>query len=170
MKALKKFDVHISSNKVELHPLQYADIQLLRSWRNQDNIRSYYISQKIITFDEQLLWWKNYKSNKNDYMFLIQPKNSNEKIGAVGLYNIYEKEAEFGRFMIGNEQYRGQGMALEACKLILQFGFTQLCLHRIYLKVIIENIKAKRIYQQVGFKHIHTEGNVELHEVLNLSE
>lgn len=166
MNFLNKFNICIAGHKVELHPLQYTDIELLRSWRNKDNIRSYYIYQKLISFEEQLVWWQNYKNNENDYTFLIQPKNSNTKIGAIALYNICEKEAEFGRLMIGNEQYRGQGMALEACKLILQFGFTQLSLERIYLKVLAENIIAKNIYRKAGFKCIHTDGKVELHEAI----
>ena len=162
---LNKFNINITGNEIVLMTLGKSDIEILRTWRNQKNIRNYYIYQEIITSEQQVTWWDEYKYNKNDFMFLIRLIGSNVNIGAIALYNICEQEAEFGRLMIPDEQNRGRGLALKACQLILQFGFEKLGLQRIYLRVLAGNIKAKNVYIHAGFRFTTANGDIDLYEL-----
>lgn|GEM_PF-2777345 len=162
---LNKFDINIADSEIYLAPLKKNDAEILRNWRNQENIRNYYIFKEIITSDQQDLWWADYEKNKNDFMFFIRLNGSNMNIGAIALYNICGQEAEFGRLMIPDVQNRGRRVALKACRLILQFGFERLGLQRIYLRVLTENIKAKNVYHSAGFNFTHANEEVDFYEL-----
>ena len=54
---------------------------------------------------------------------------------------------------IGDEAARGRGIGTEAAKLMIQYGFEELGLHRIYLRALAGNMQAIRSYEKAGFEH-----------------
>ncbi len=52
---------------------------------------------------------------------------------------------------MGEVSSRGQGYGTEAVELLLDFGFRDLNLHRIYLHVFSHNAAAIRVYEKSGF-------------------
>ncbi len=54
--------------------------------------------------------------------------------------------------VIGREHH-GRGYGYEAINLLLDFGFHQMNLNRVYLKVHEDNARAIRLYERVGFAH-----------------
>ena len=60
------------------------------------------------------------------------------------------KKAEFGIF-IGEEEWLGRGIGEEAAKLILDYGFEELGLHKIKLRVLADNKRAIASYRKAGF-------------------
>ncbi|WP_190318210.1 GNAT family N-acetyltransferase [Bacillus wiedmannii] len=80
------------------------DIELIRKWRNQADIRQYFIDNNYIDKNQQKEWLKKYSQKKDDIMFVIEETLEFKKaIGTVALYNIDSKNnsVEFGRLMIG---------------------------------------------------------------------
>jgi len=73
-------------------------------------------------------------------------------IGNVGLHAIdyLDRSAEFG-LLIGEKDAWGEGYGPEAGRLILDHGFRQLGLHRIFLHVYAFNERAQRVYAKLGF-------------------
>lgn len=55
--------------------------------------------------------------------------------------------------MIGDKSAWNQGCGSEATHLMLQHGFENLNLHRIYLRVYQNNPRAIRAYEKVGYIH-----------------
>jgi RimJ/RimL family protein N-acetyltransferase len=55
--------------------------------------------------------------------------------------------------MVGDKTVWNQGYGSEAAKLMLQHGFENLNLHRIYLRVYENNPRAIRSYEKVGYVH-----------------
>ena len=53
--------------------------------------------------------------------------------------------------MIGEKQFWDKGFGTEAMRRMCQYGFEELNLHRIYLRVFEGNDRGKRAYQKVGF-------------------
>jgi RimJ/RimL family protein N-acetyltransferase len=96
-----------------------------------------------------------YKDDRNTNLGIVL-KDSNELIGSTGLHDIsiVHRNAEIG-ILIGNKNCWSKGYGTEALKLMLGYGFDQLNLHRIYLRVFCYNPRAIRVYEKVGFK---TEG------------
>jgi RimJ/RimL family protein N-acetyltransferase len=52
---------------------------------------------------------------------------------------------------MGETNLKGQGVSTEASKLILDYGFYELGLNRIYLFTETTNIPAQRLFEKVGF-------------------
>jgi len=84
--------------------------------------------------------------------FIIWVREERRPIGSVYLRDIdrESKKAEFGIF-IGEEEWLGRGIGEEAAKLILDYGFEELGLHKIKLRVLADNKRAIASYRKAGF-------------------
>jgi ribosomal-protein-alanine N-acetyltransferase len=68
--------------------------------------------------------------------------------GSVGLYRDGPHHAELG-FAVSRERW-GQGYATEAARAILDFGFADLGLRRIYATCRPENVGSSRVLEKIG--------------------
>ena len=66
-------------------------------------------------------------------------------------YDKEQKKAEL-RKLIGNPDYRGKGYGKEATKLWIQYGISNLSLHKIYLNTLQTNVRNIRLNEELGFK------------------
>ena len=75
-----------------------------------------------------------------------------ECIGSCGLFNIDDssRQAELG-ITIGDRDYWGRGYGRESVRLLLDYAFRILNLHRVWLEVHAENERAIRAYKACGF-------------------
>lgn len=73
-------------------------------------------------------------------------------IGHVGLYKVdmRARSAEFG-ILIGNRSSWGKGVGTRVTATVLEWAFTQLNLHRVYLSVLATNTRAIALYERLGF-------------------
>lgn len=144
----------IYGKKINLKNIEIADTDDIVRWRNNDNVRKYFINQTLFTKESHLKWMEDYVSTGKAYQFIILEKESNISIGSVYLRDVdrTHKKAEFGIF-IGEDKYRGSGIGIEATKLILEYGFNELDLNKIFLRVLTNNYKAIKSYLNVGFKY-----------------
>jgi RimJ/RimL family protein N-acetyltransferase len=99
--------------------------------------------------------------NKYTHFFAIILKSNNLHIGNIKLdfHDSKSNLSELG-ILIGNKTYWGKGIARESCKLVLDFGFRELKLRKIFLAVFENNISAIKAYESLGFK---TEGKLIKH-------
>ena len=74
------------------------------------------------------------------------------------------RNAEWGRFMIGDKKYLGKGYGLEALYLSARYAFLHLNLHRLYMKVFAWNKKSRAMHESFGFKE---EGTLRQHVFRN---
>ncbi|MCR9172349.1 MAG: GNAT family N-acetyltransferase [bacterium] len=75
-------------------------------------------------------------------------------VGNIGIHpqqDIYQKNAEIGYFI--GEPYWGQGIASQAVKMIVAYGFEQLRYHRIYAGVFSYNTASKKVLENAGFTY-----------------
>lgn len=140
----------LSGYGITLKQLDFDTIQLVRNWRNQDQIRSQMEFQEVISETEQALWFQKLDKEVNQY-FIIQIAGS--PVGLIHLKNIDLKNriAEAGLF-IGENTYVGTGVSIGASILLLDFAFNQLSLQTIQAKVKNNNTIAKQYNQLLGFK------------------
>lgn len=95
---------------------------------------------------------KNSLESKSDKHFAIA-NDKDEWVGTISLKNIdlTVKSAEYA--IITSSKIHGSGIALNATKELLNYGFNELGLERIYLNVVKDNIRANRFYIKCGFKY-----------------
>ena len=93
--------------------------------------------------------WKAGKA----YHFGIAFRETDEVIGGIGLNNVERKSrgAELGYWL--GQRWWGRGIAAEAVRLALSFGFNQLKLHRVWARVIEGNKRSVRILEKAGFRY-----------------
>ena len=135
--------------KIKLRPLTEEDIEPLRILRNKH--RCFFLDKSEIAEDQQREWYKNYLLKDDDIMFSISALPT-DFLGAIALYNIdYNTlNAEFGRIVVSDEAPRFTGTyAIEA---LLLFARDVLKLLRVSCSVLINNQRAKSIYERLGFK------------------
>ncbi len=135
-----------------LRKLTVEDTEQIVEWRNKVEVRSNFIYQNLFTREGHLTWFHEMLETKKAYQFMVCEKESNRAIGSVYLRDVdlQHQKAEYGIF-IGETFARGKGYGTEAAKLILEYGFEELKLHRIYLRVFADNVAARRSYEKAGF-------------------
>jgi RimJ/RimL family protein N-acetyltransferase len=83
----------------------------------------------------------------------IVDKASDQLIGYAGITSIsnINRSGEYYLF-IGNKGSWGKGRGTEVTRLIVNYGFRSLNLHRIMLTVFASNIAGIKVYTKAGFK------------------
>ncbi len=140
--------------KVILRPLSVKDAPRFCQWladREVTKFLSFY-EKNPPTIKEEQDWLKKARRDKNNFRLAVDTIDG-VHIGTVGLDEIDQsnKRAEYGIF-IGDKKYWGQGYGSEAGRLIVDYGFKKLKLHRIFLQVIAYNIRGIKSYKKIGFR------------------
>lgn len=89
---------------------------------------------------------------KKGFDFGVILKETGRVIGVTGLKNVDHKSscAEIG-YWLGKNYWR-RGLATEAVRLVLKFGFKELKLHRIYAHTFEKNIASRQVLEKCGFR------------------
>ena len=129
-----------------------TDTEKIVRWRNQEFVRNNFIYREPFTIQLHENWLKHMVDVGKAVQFMIYGKEDEVPIGSVYLKDIdkVHNKAEFGIF-IGEEEYLGRGLGREAAKLVLYYGFRELLLHKIFLRVFSYNQPALRSYKKAGF-------------------
>lgn len=112
-------------------------------------------TQAEFTFEQVEAFCKRIETADDRYDFAITQKDdpASAYVGEVVLNQIDDenRSASF-RIALGSSEHFGKGLGTEATRLIVDFGFRQLNLHRIELEVFDFNPRAQHVYEKVGFK------------------
>lgn len=139
---------------VELRSITLEDTQNILKWRNSPSVKKNFCIQEDLTKETHLKWFHNKILQKEVAQFIIIDKTSNKPVGSTYLRDIdmHNKKAEFGIF-IGEESARGKGIGTISTKLTIKYGFEELGLHKIYLRVFSNNAQAIKAYEKADFEY-----------------
>ncbi|GAB4108380.1 MAG: GNAT family N-acetyltransferase [Acidobacteriota bacterium] len=86
------------------------------------------------------------------YVFGVLVSGSPEACGVISLSSVSRAHAcaELG-FWLGCRHW-GKGLGTEAVRLMLEFGFDDLQLHRIYASAFAANVASRRVLEKNGFR------------------
>ena len=146
----------IKGIKVGLRAVEITDLDLLKSWRNNKNFRKNFREVRELNSVNQEGWFNKTNNSPNDFMFTIVNLKDNQPIGACGLLyiNWINRSADFS-FYIGIEDYYidNIGLAKESAELLIQYGFNNLNLNKIWMELYEFDIKKLKFFQeQFNFK------------------
>lgn len=141
---------------VTIRPLQESDAYTSVKWRNDPEVFKYTGNtySHEITIDNELEWIKKVISNPNDYRCAILADGF--YVGNIYLTGINGGEAGYHIF-IGDRSYWGKGIAKLASEEIIKYGFTQLHLNCIKLRVKVANKRAYSLYHSLGFIEVDSD-------------
>lgn len=129
----------IKGELVGLRAVEKEDLQHLRDWRNIPSFRKNFREVRELSLEDQLAWFESLQKTKDiNFMFSIIDLKTNEMIGAAGLLylNWIIRSADYSFYIGDQEMYIGDdGRALEASQLLLDYGFKNLNLNKVWMEL-----------------------------------
>jgi RimJ/RimL family protein N-acetyltransferase len=147
----------LKGKSVLLRPVKRADISYFLKWFNDPEVIQYLTLYLPMTemYEEKYIEELGTTRAKSDALFVIEAIKgaSTKPIGNCGLHEIDSKDhkAMFG-IVIGEKDYWSKSYGTEATRLLINYGFQQLNLHRISSSAFAFNERSIKLHKKVGFR------------------
>lgn len=143
----------ISGDHVYLRKMTVEDTDQVIRWRNAPHVMERFLFRTPLTKEMHLRWIKEKIGSGQVEQFIICEKEKDRGIGSFYFRDIDKehRSAELGIF-IGEKDALGKGYGTEAVQLGVKYGFENLKLEKIMLRVINDNVAAIKNYEKNGFK------------------
>lgn len=153
---------------IYLRPLEIKDAEISYHWRNNPVVWELTGSKpdKFITKDMEVAWIKKVLARSDEKRYAICLSHNDQYIGNVQLTSIKNRQAEFHIF-IGLPEFWGKGIGKLATAKMINIGFSELQLKKIYLFVKKNNLAAIKAYEKVGFKIMSSDNDQYYMEINN---
>ncbi|HDZ17564.1 hypothetical protein LCGC14_1010370 [marine sediment metagenome] len=140
----------IEGQSVNLLPINSEHVEIYIKWENNPKVRRYSRNVIPITSEEQKKVIEEAKVDKR-IIFEIWHKEDKKPIGFAELNDNdwINRRAEIG-LMIGEPEYWNRGLATEAGKLLVNYGFMELNLNKIITSIFSPNIGSWRCVEKIG--------------------
>lgn len=137
------------SNDVKLRPLEREDLEFVHKLNNNAKIMNYWFEEPYEAFVELRDLYDKHIHDQGERRFIVQRQD--EMLGLVEIVEIdyIHRRAEFQ--IIIDPKFQGKGFAYITTRLAMDYAFSVLNMHKLYLVVDSTNDKAIHIYQKVGF-------------------
>lgn len=139
---------------IRLTAREEDDAKIFAQWSNNpDYLRSMDTDPPVPRSAENFAAWEKDIIGPNSYVFRLRTLEDNTLIGFVALDVTWSNQNAFLAIGIGDPAYWGRGYGADTMRLIMNYAFNELGLHRIGLNVISTNTRAIALYEKMGFKH-----------------
>jgi len=145
----------LKGKNVSLFAVELEDLKQLRDWRNNPEFRKYFREYRELNMRQQEIWFDEKVVRDNTtLMFSIKRNEDNELLGCCGFVyiNWVHRHADLSLYIGWEDAYiDNKGYAEESCRLLLDYGFKELCLNKIWTEIYEFDDKKKILYDQFGF-------------------
>ena len=136
--------------KISIRKFERTDIPKKVEWINNPENNQFLHYDIPISVEGTEKWFDSHINDTNRFDAVMEADGVS--VGTIGLLGIDRKNSKAEYYVaMGETSYKGKGVAKEASRLILQYGFEELGLNRIYLFTEIDNIAAQKLFEKVGF-------------------
>lgn len=145
----------ITTPRLLLRQSQMEDVPYIVKYADNQNISDKVLNLPYPYLEEHAHGWIKMAAvgfeSKVNYIFAIHHLEKDHFIGGIGLHLDESKtNAELGYWIA--EPFWNMGIASEAGKAILQFGFENLGLQKIYASHFLFNPASERVLQKIGMQ------------------
>ncbi|MFC4558217.1 GNAT family N-acetyltransferase [Virgibacillus kekensis] len=144
---------------IKLYYFNQEDFDQLIGWLDSEKLLFQWggAHQFSYPLDQSQLFDNINNANHEDSKLLeykAVDQTSGRAIGHISLNRIdrKNKSARIGRVLVGDKNYRGQGIAREMINQVLKIAFEELNMHRVSLGVYDFNAPAITCYERAGFQ------------------
>ncbi len=145
----------IAGKKLYLRGLEKSDLEGdYFQWLNDREVTRFMDSGVFPNTQEKMEeFFRNTALSSNNVILAIVDIESDAHMGNIklGPINWISRISPMG-IMIGNKEFWGKNYALETIKLVLDYAFKRLNLHKVTLGVVEKNIAAVSVYKKAGFQ------------------
>lgn len=146
----------LKGQQVYLVALEKDDLKVLMNWRNNVQLRRNFREYRELNLELQEKWYReSVQNNPSVLMFCIRRLSDNEFLGCCGLTYIHSvyRHADLSLYIGWKDTYiDDEGYAREACMLLLDYGFNDLGLNKVWTEIYVFDDKKKKLYDSLGFK------------------
>ncbi|WP_454053291.1 GNAT family N-acetyltransferase [Clostridium sp. Marseille-Q7071] len=145
----------LKGDRIKLSALKKEDVDKITMWyEDVDFLRNYDGGIAYPETKESMeKWYEETINSKENFCFSIRILEEKNMIGFLVLSSIMWNNGSFWiSICIGNEENRKKGYGSEALKLLIDYSFRELNLHRLQLTVFSYNTSAIKTYEKLGFK------------------
>jgi len=144
--------VFLRGEKIDLLVKNIEHINIYHKWVNNPITRTYFGVDIPVTLEViKKEWFPDVRDEKNIW-FEIWHKEDQILIGLVGFFQIYNihRRAEIG-IIIGEPEYWGKGIGVEAVNLMFDYGFNTLNYQKILAGVNASSTRSLGMCKKLGF-------------------
>jgi RimJ/RimL family protein N-acetyltransferase len=148
----------IIGERIRFRAIEKADLPSFVRWLNDPEVKDGLCLLYPLSLAEEEEWFTamlKKPPRERPMAIELQPDEKKDHwvfVGNCGFFdiNLENRSAEIG-IHIGEKEYWDKGFGTKAIQLILEHGFSNINLHRIYLRVFESNQRAIRSYEKAGF-------------------
>ena len=134
---IRKFDKKDIANKVK--------------WINDPLNNTYLHYDLPLEESKTEIWFENNKDRSDRYDAVIEADGM--PVGLIGLLGIDFKNLKAEYYVcLGEQSYKGKGIASKASIQLLEYAFYELNLNKVYLYTEYDNLNAQRLFEKLGFE------------------
>lgn len=147
----------IETERMILRRFEYTDNESMRkNWISNEKIQSLY-SEPVYTTEEEVkeLLDKYISSYEKDdyYRWAIIDKESKECIGQIAYFLVDNKNHFAEIEYCISEEFQCRGLATEATKAVIAYGFNEINLHKVQICTKTINAPSKRVIEKCGLTY-----------------
>lgn len=141
-----------NSNKINLRPIEEADLDLIQNWRNNRSIQPFVREYRELSKTHIKAWFDSSTLDNKFEFFLIEDENKNP-IGVTGFTYIdwVSKKADI-HIALYEKGWIEYEYTPEVLNVMISYGFNHLNLNRIYAEVFEIDHKKIKLFTSNNFK------------------
>ena len=143
----RRFSMDLTFKPITKHDLEY-----IRVLRNRN--RQHFLNNKVIGPALHAKWYKKYRNNPLDVMFVVKDYHTNERLGVCAIYDLdmVAQTCKIGRFIVEHDM-RGWGIGGAMVRFCTNFALRVFKVKKaILLEVKGKNEKAINLYKDNHFE------------------
>lgn len=145
-----RHELRMEAHGVTLRPADLADAAFILDLRRDPELGRH-IGDTSPSLDQQRAWMEGYFARPGDFYFIIEVSGC--PVGTVGIYDVDEQGAEWGRWIVRSGVPAAAGSAL----LVYRTAFDELGLARLFCRTVQENQHVVSFHDRVGLRRIAVE-------------
>ncbi|MBO5136231.1 MAG: GNAT family N-acetyltransferase [Clostridia bacterium] len=141
----------LRDGNVSLRKFCLEDIPKKVEWINNTDNNKYLHYDLPLEYDKTTMWFHRIKDLDTRFDAVIEYEGI--PVGLIGLLNIDNKNKKAEYYVcIGEQEFKGCGIAKKASMLLINYAFNTLGLNKIFLYTEEENISAQNLFEKLGFQ------------------
>ena len=153
---MEGFNLMLQGKVIGLFAVEKNDLKQFMDWRNNSKFRKHFREYRELNMRQQEIWFEEKViKDPQTIMFSIRKLKNKELLGCCGFVyiNYVHRHADLSLYIGKNDAYIDNiGYAQESCKLLLEYGFKELCLNKIWTEIYEFDKKKKKLYNKFDFK------------------
>lgn len=144
----------LEGKHIKLRALEPEDLEFLFRIENDTNF--WEVSHTQVPFSKYLL--KQYLENvhldiyeSKQLRLMIVEKDSGKSLGMIDLFDFNPQHHRAGIGIVIDSKSQGNGFALEALQVLIQYSFSQLNLHQLFANITPDNERSISLFEKCGF-------------------